>query len=694
MARRRTLEDPPATAPDVPPAPAASNAVAKFATTRKPGVRVYAPANTPARKTTLHGVAERWQEEAYAAVDAIPQVGYIVNLKANTAARGRFVGEEFAFDENTGRWDWRESQNPALLAQVAELRCEIGGQREMIRRMILHLEIAGRFYVLSLSETDTDGVPTGVRFWEPFSVIEIRIDPDRLMDPRNPSSGAGLARVQRTTIDQTTVRPMPFDLASDASRVIDCIRRSAADSTKADSPLKRLLPAVRQLTFLNMAIDGIARSRANGQMFYWPTEMAAGQVDDGEDVNEFGDGLTPGVLDDPESDSTQVDPATKLLWGHVTSAVEQPDSPAAWSPIVVRGPAQYFTQMGRIEIGGDFGKLAELRREVRDDIAEGYDAPAEKVRGMGGIAGWGAYSVDADWNQRHVIPPCEFLAEFLTRALVQPALVEDTGITWDEAAKFRITFDLGAGAGQANVAANVGTALDGGLLGSSAALRHLGFDPADAPQGDEKQRSLAESLVRKAPATLFPVFAEYLGFPPEVADIAIALAQARSANGPGGAPNPDEPGIPATPDSAPTPDGPAETPVTPDEPAPTGASIDLFVHGVAYATALTIAQKVGRLAYSRLSRLNGRRDEVATAIRQIPAEQVYATLAPEDRTALGLDTIPALTAGADWSSVGEAARQRKVDARPYIETGEGVLAALLQGWAVDASRTRIARTGR
>ena len=310
------------------------------------------------------------------------------------------------------------------------------------------------------------------------------------------------------------------------------------------------------------------------------------------------------------------------------------------------------------------------------------------------IAGWGAYSVDADWNQRHVIPPCEFLAEFLTRALVQPALVEDTGITWDEAAKFRITFDLGAGAGQANVAANVGTALDGGLLGSSAALRHLGFDPADAPQGDEKQRSLAESLVRKAPATLFPVFAEYLGFPPEVADIAIALAQARSANGPGGAPNPDEPGIPATPDSAPTPDGPAETPVTPDEPAPTGASIDLFVHGVAYATALTIAQKVGRLAYSRLSRLNGRRDEVATAIRQIPAEQVYATLAPEDRTALGLDTIPALTAGADWSSVGEAARQRKVDARPYIETGEGVLAALLQGWAVDASRTRIARTGR
>lgn len=673
---------------------------AAMATQRRPGVKVFTP-YTPVERTPIKGQPEGWQEEAYAVVDQVAIVGYLVNVKANTLALGQLRAEE-ARAADDGTTEWVETTNPDVVAQLAELRCEIGGQAELLRRMAQHVEIAGRFYLAAVPEVDWAGEPTGARYWEPYSVLELTIDADRRTNPRAADSGQGSGRVRRTDggNSRTTAAVPPLDGAI----ILDCIRRAPRSGDEADSPLKRLLPACRQLVWLNMAISAVARQRAHGGLVGWPVEIDP-EGNDG-DVLGLEDDETGEVLDDdlaelaasalPDSDTgDQASAAMRKLWAHVNKAIEDPESPAAASPLIVAGAAEFLKAIVKIDIAGSFEHLGELRAEVRREIAEGYDAPPEKVTGVGGVAGWGAYSIDMDWNTRHVAPLGQFLAEWLTARLLRPALVAEHGMDWTTATRFRLVYDGSALVQKPDMTANAKLALDASAISLDAFRRALGFQDADAPTDEERLQLLAANLVRAAPIGAGPALASFLGFPPEVAQAFLDIAAAKSpavANTSSGVDVTPGGNAPPQADTvAPHPTGPQARPGVPDGTEvsrnPGAQQAQLLIAGMAYQAGRRCAEVIGSRLRSKLDRLAD-----GAAVRRSlvgPPQGWWAQLTDQQRATLGMadvvteiaSTLEALT------ELGDACLAFEVDPAPFHDIASAVAVSILRGMPLDHRRS-------
>ncbi len=416
-------------------------------------------------------VKENWQQDAYSFVEAIGEVGYTINLKANMLARCRIRPEVRV----PGTDEWVETDDPRALRVLAAFKPPEGEQGELLRQAALHYEIAGECYLFGAPIIDERNRPAGL-LWEFLSTLELVVEKGGRVT-RN--AWGGSQGKQAVEVDAYVAR---FK------------HRDPRYSERADCPMRRVLPICRELVLLTQVIDAIAKSRLSAGLLYVPWEVSFGPD------NEF---------ENPGNAESGLDEFEEELARHINSPIEDRTAASSLVPLLMRGPAFIKDKpakelIGLIDLTRQLDTLyKELREEALERLAAGLDINAEIMTGKSNLNHWTGYNVDADFIAKHVVPLGNVIVSFTTSAYLRPMLTIFEGLEPAEAEWFRFALDVSPITAETDLSDNATTGYGMEIVSEGAWIRHNGLDEADMPSEEERMRRTLERLLYAQP-TLGP----------------------------------------------------------------------------------------------------------------------------------------------------------------------------------------------
>jgi hypothetical protein len=562
-----------------------------------------------------------WQRDAFTYNELIGEVGYLHNLTANLVSSCELRVVEIEANPEGGGTTMSESSDERVLRVMDAFVGPQGGQKELKRRAAMHYQIAGESYLLGTPLKDDYDIAQGVS-WEFLSTEEIRVTKDgkRQVVKRNSAglsdsgpSGGGDGFVDVDAYIARFWRPDP------------------RYSLRADSPMKRVLPICRELVVLSEVVDSVAKSRLSSGLLFVPEELSFGPLDESEEEG---------------NDTDDIDRFIEALIDHMRAPVEDRTSAAGLVPLVVKGAAEFGSQIKLIPLAQDLdGTYQSLREELLKRLAQGLDAPPEIIGGKGGLNHWTSYNVDADFINKHVNPVGEAIAEFVTVAYLRPMLLEYEGITETDVDRFRLVFDSRAITSRSDEGPAAAGAWDRLTLSDLAYLRANGFTDNDQPDEEERGRRLVEKLILADPVNLGPMLLPKLF--PDLAPFfeSAAAPPAEEAPAPvdpldemlAGIPGAERRSVQPEPAGGVSPVGApvAQPAAQPTGEAPVGASIDNLLDRLATAADAALEralERAGNRAISRAAKMPVLRDQFKAA----PRNGVLAVMKDNDFTSLGM----------------------------------------------------------
>lgn len=408
---------------------------------------------------------DNWVEDAYRLVDQVPEAGYVVNLTATEGSKAEWIVQEWSDEKN----DWVDSESVEAARIMAAFVGPYGGQRELRRRALLHLAIGGESTLLG-SPTEEPGSYTGM-MWEFLSSEELKVDSTESMT-RRPDGNAG----ERVSDDSYTAR----------------LWKSLPQfSQRCDSPIRRVLPVLREIVRLTQMIDTIATSRLNAGVWYVPESFTFADADDETDEDEENDGA---------------DSFTADLIKQVTAPIDDPSDIASLVPLFLRGPDDGRDMVGPVDLARELDVWPQtLRDEALRRLNTGLDVDPAIVEGKSGMNHWGGYQVDQDFVTKHVTPPVELLADFVTNSYLRPLLEVYENLPQEQSRRFRVIPDMSPLMARADEAVSARVLHQMDLLDDDTTIVSNGYDIANKPQPDELARRRAWQVLMANPALLGPV---------------------------------------------------------------------------------------------------------------------------------------------------------------------------------------------
>jgi hypothetical protein len=432
-------------------------------------------ARTKNRKHRRIQADTSWQVEAFDSVEKVGELGYVMNLKANTVAMCDFVIRKW--DEETRTWVQPEENEDDAPERVMEAFVgPQGGQYDLKRRLAWHLSVAGESLMVGSTGDGQDGI-----LWEFLSVAELKLGSDGQYKRYRDGGGAG-------------------ELLPDEHYVARCWRSSPIYSDRADCEVKRILPIAKELIRLTQMIDAIASSRLPAKILVIPDEATfAGQEEDvGGDVDESDEAL---------------DPFVEEIFQHNSAAVTDPSSAARLTPLVMRVPMEMASpnSVFTIDLARDVDTWgAALRTESLQRLAQGLDSPPETMTGKSSLSHWTAWSVDADFLAKHVKPVGELMADFVTFAYLRPMLEAFEDMAPEESARWRIELDMASVSARQNEAEGAERLAD--IITDEARLKAHGFNLGDMADEETIMQRRIWQLVSTQPAQFAKLLSKLLGF--------------------------------------------------------------------------------------------------------------------------------------------------------------------------------------
>jgi len=431
-------------------------------------------ARVKARKHRRIQADTGWQTEAHDAVEKVGELGYVMNLKANTVAMCDFAIRKW--DEKTRSWvkpDESEDDKPARVMEA--FVGPQGGAFDLKRRAAWHLSVTGESLLVGTTGQGQDGI-----LWEFLSVAELKLGGDGQYTRYRDGAGVG--------------EPLP-----DEHYVARLWRSSPVYSDRADCEVKRILPIAKEMIRLTQMIDAIASSRLPAKILVIPDEATfAGQEED--------------VGGDPDESDEALDPFVEEIFQHMSAAVTDPTSAARLTPLVMRVPSEMANPgtVFTIDLARDIDTWgAALRTETLTRLAQGLDAPPETMTGKSSMSHWGAWNLDADFLAKHVKPVGELLADFVTFAYLRPMLEAFEDMDADEAAQWRVELDMASVSARQNEAEGAEKLAD--ILSDETRLKAHGFDVGDMAEPEVIAQRRLWQLVSTHPATFAKLLSKILG---------------------------------------------------------------------------------------------------------------------------------------------------------------------------------------
>jgi hypothetical protein len=401
---------------------------------------------------------KRWQDEAWDNWRSQGELWYTTEWKGNAISRVRLKAAKIVPGSDEPEIV-EEGPAAELVSRLAE---GVGGQSVLMKSFSIKLDIAGDSYFIMYEDDD------GVTHSNVYSTDVIRKD------------NSGNFSIQ---VDESAWVPLPAE-----SLVVRIWNPDEQFPWLAISPTEPALGTLREIDLYNRKIitELTARVASNG-VWLIPDEVTFPVRE------EFSDAADPLI-------SEFIDVASK--------AIQNPGSAAAALPIPMRVASEFIDKFKHIRFSDNVvAETLDGRDRALGRLAKMLNVPAEVLTGMGDVNHWGAWQIEDQAIRIHIIPTVETICRGLTVGYLEPGLSsqglseysDDTPfdgvvdedeegvryVVWYDASELEKKPDLGERAVQLH---------DRVAISDAALRRATGFDDADAPTDEERDKQILTKL--------------------------------------------------------------------------------------------------------------------------------------------------------------------------------------------------------
>lgn len=314
------------------------------------------------------------------------------------------------------------------------------GQKEMLRTFGVHLTAVGECYLIG--EDPGEDAPDE---WRIISNLKIK-----------------QVREGYIVQGENDGQPQQFGI------VLQLFRPHPVNPKNATSPARSVLPILRELDGLTMALAAQIDSRLIGSgLLFIPNEVSFPSMP-----------IMNGDGDDASQSRAGVDGFQDMLIDAASLAITHPEAASAKVPIVVQIPGERIGEIKHQTFWSDYDShTLELRTEAIRRIALGMDMPPEALTGTAEMNHWNAWQLEEAAIKVHTEPLLDLITDALTEKYLWPYLFET--LSEEEAYQYTIEADTTELRLRPNRSKEAQELYDRGALSLDAMLRENGFDPAD-----------------------------------------------------------------------------------------------------------------------------------------------------------------------------------------------------------------------
>lgn len=327
-------------------------------------------------------------------------------------------------------------------------------------------------------------------------------------------------------------------------------RPHARYHSQADSPIRAVLPVLRELSLLSAHVDAAATSRLAGAgVFAIPAEATFAVSEHNRDAE---------------------DPFLAELMDAMLTPIGDRDDPSAVVPILMRVPGEHLDKVRHLTFSTPFDdKAMGLREEAIRRFANGVDMPAAVLLGIESANHWTAWQIEESGIKLHLVPMLETIVQGVTVGWWRPlaeALAEE-GTPVEDAENLIVWYDLSGLIVRPDRSGDAKDlyGLPDAPLKREALLRETGFDSGDEAEDEERFRLIVTRLI-----TTRPDLAEHLlpiAFPTLSGRLLEGLEDLAPAPSIPATATENQPEVPVDPETGTTAGAP-EQPATPPEETP------------------------------------------------------------------------------------------------------------------------------
>lgn len=393
---------------------------------------------------------QQWQADAFDYYDAIGEVKFAVNYRANAVSKLRlFAGVRPEPDADPVPVDDPDADVPGPVAAQAagmleRLHPNDGEVSDLLREHAVNFDVAGEAYLVG---TPAEGERE--ESWDIHSIDELKID------------GTGRMRLAEAPGERGA------ELADDTT-VLRMWLRHPRWSALPDSPMNGVLDICEELVILTRAVRAAATSRIAGAgLLLVPEELSFGGSDPTRD---------PSAGDDSFMDD---------LVEAMTTPIRDEGHASAVVPPALRGKAEHLKEVRHLLFDRPIDATIDKRTETAiRRLSQGLDLPPEILTGMADLNHWNAWMVSEQTFAAHVQPLVHRMLAAYTIGWFRPQLVE-AGMDRATAKRLVIWYDASAVTSPAPSSEDADAALDRRAISLVAYRRVKGFGEDDAPEAGE-----------------------------------------------------------------------------------------------------------------------------------------------------------------------------------------------------------------
>lgn len=437
------------------------------------------------KQSQVRAVPEQreWQVRAWEYFDAVGELRFASQWVSNSLSRCGLQIRAFE-DGKPTPVDLADATGTDERARIPldELFGGPTGHAEMLSRLATHLMVAGESYLIGF-DTDEGDDGESSRRWLVSSSDEVS------------KGGRDSFKVRLPESD----KQVPIDLAR--ATVLRIWRPHPRRAWEADSPVRAALPVLKELVDLSAHISATVESRLAGAGLLLLPEsatMPTPLTQQGEPLHE--------------------DPAMSTLIDAMVTPISDRDSAAAVVPIIVRipdaatGKPEYMTFSTKLD-----ERILDLRNSSIRRFSTIVDIPAEVMTGIAEANRWNAWKISEDAVKLHLEPLLALICDCLTTQYLWPAL---RGLGVSNPERYVVSYDLSNLIQKPNRGQESQNLHQEGLLRERTVLEANGFSETDAPDDDERRRTLLTRLALKGvdPVMVAPYLKE-LGIELELPEV-------------------------------------------------------------------------------------------------------------------------------------------------------------------------------
>lgn len=398
--------------------------------------------NLPTVSRNMAGRSEGWQGEAWNFWEQVGELRFLSTWIGNVMSRARLVAAK-----REGRMLMPLAEGPAVEAMDA-LYGGPQGQAEMIQSLGVHLTVAGEAYVTNRATGDQ---------WNTLAAGKVTQSSPKRLEARYGT-------------ENDPVRLSPQDL------VMRFWTPNPRDPTRPDSPTRACLSTLAQIVGYDQHIAAQIRSRLAGAGILFMSSEVQFPVPEGADPN-----------------ASQAQHFMSLLGEAMMTPIADPSNPSALVPIVAMVPTEALGKNELVKFWTDLdAAVVDMRDAAIKRFALGMDTPPEILLGVADTNHWNAWLSEESAIKAHLEPRLGVIASGVTTAYLRPAIKGQIG--GDDLADYFCLADTASIRLRPNRSTEAIELYDRGELSGPALRRETGFQPEDAPAGDEFIRWLLRKI--------------------------------------------------------------------------------------------------------------------------------------------------------------------------------------------------------